>query len=127
MWDRDRKTARDNFGKKRESTGFIYGPGSEFCEAEGHLSMRSCLQDAVINSAPRIGKYIDKQELYRQCPPRKMKDKNISEIENNSCVRNVMNVTLVSIIPRELWGASCILIKVNDGVFIFTCNFKPDQ
>ena len=57
--------------------------------------MKSCSQDAVINSAPRIGKYIDKQELYRQFPPRKVKDTNISEIENTSCVRNVMKVTPV--------------------------------
>ena len=66
FWDRDRKTARENFGRKRKSTGFIYLPGSKLCEAEGHLMMRSCLQYAVINSAPRIGKYINKLELYRQ-------------------------------------------------------------
>ena len=94
MWDRDGKIAKDHFGKK--ITGFIYVPGSEFRESEGHLSTRSCLQDAVIKSAPRIGKYIDKQELYRQFPPRKVKDTNISEIENTSCVRNVMKVTPVS-------------------------------
>ena len=27
MWDRDRKIARYNFGRKRKSTGFIYLPG----------------------------------------------------------------------------------------------------
>ena len=80
MWDRDSKIARDNFDKKRKSTGLIYVPGSNFCEAEGHLSMRPCLQYSVINHASRIGKYIDKHELYRQCPPRKVKYKNISEI-----------------------------------------------
>ena len=78
LWNRDRKIARDSFGKKRKSTGFIYLPGSKFREAEGHLSMRSCLQDAVINYAPRIGKYINRHELYRQCYPRKVKDTNIS-------------------------------------------------
>ena len=88
------------FKRKRKSSVFIYVPGSKFCEAEGHLSMRSCLKDAVINSAPRIGKYIDKQELYRQCPPRKVKDTNISEIENTSCVINVMKVNPVSVIER---------------------------
>ena len=44
LWDRDRKIARDNLDKTRKSTGFIYPAGSDFCEAEGHLSMRSCLQ-----------------------------------------------------------------------------------
>ena len=56
MWDRDQKIARDDFVRERKSTRFIYLPGSKFCEAEGHLTMRSCLQDAVINYAPRIGK-----------------------------------------------------------------------
>ena len=126
LWDRDRKTARDKFGKKRKSTGFFL-PGSEFHEAEGHLSMRSCLQDAVINSAPRIGKYIYNQELYRHSPPRKLKHTNISEIENTSCVRNVMKMTPVSVIETEPWGVAFIIIIVNDGVFICTCNIKSDE
>ena len=63
MWDRDRKIARDCFGRKSKSNGFIYLPRSTFCEVEGILLMRSCLQDSVINSAPRIGKYINKLEL----------------------------------------------------------------
>ena len=63
MWDRYRKIARDKFGRKRKSTGFINLPGSKFREAEAHLTMRSCLQDAVINSAPGIEKYINKLEI----------------------------------------------------------------
>ena len=51
---------REFFSKKRKSTGFVHVPGSKFRETGGHLSMRPCLQDAVINYAPRIGKYIDK-------------------------------------------------------------------
>ena len=74
IFDRDRKMAKDNFGRKRKATRCIYLPGSDFREDEGHLSMRSCSQDAVINSAPIIGKYIDQQEFYRQCPPRKVKE-----------------------------------------------------
>ena len=65
MWERDRKTAIENFGRKRKSSGFIYLPGSKLREAEGCLTMRSCLQDSVINSSPRIVKYINKLELYR--------------------------------------------------------------
>ena len=60
MWDRDRKMAKENFGRKRKATGFIFLPGSDFREAEGHLSMRSCLQDAFINSFPQDWK------IYRQ-------------------------------------------------------------
>ena len=66
MFDRDRKMEKYNLGRKRKATRCIYHPGSYFHEGEGHLLMRSCLQDAVINYAPRIGKYIDKHELYRQ-------------------------------------------------------------
>ena len=60
MFDSGRKVGKYNFGRKRKATGCIYLPGSRFRETEGHLSMRSCLQDAVINSAPRIGKFINK-------------------------------------------------------------------
>ena len=61
--DRDRKIAKDNFIRKIESTGYIYLPGSKYREAEGHLTLSSCSQEAVINSATRIGKYINKLEL----------------------------------------------------------------
>ena len=124
MFDRDRKMAKDNFGRKRKATECIYLPGSGFREAEGHLSTRSCLQDTIINSAPRIGKFIDKQELYRQCPPRRVKDSHISEIENTSCARNVMEVTVVYGIERVHWGPASILRRVNDGFFIYTCNVQ---
>ena len=80
MFDIDTKVAKDNFGRKRKVTGCIFLPGSGFREADSNLNMRSCLKDAVNNCAPRIGKCINKQELYRQCPPRILKDSHISEI-----------------------------------------------
>ena len=120
--DRDMKVVRQKFGRKRKPTGFIFLPGSGFREAEGNLKMRSCLQDAVIDSAPRIGKFINKQELYRQFPPRRVKDSHISEIEDSECVRNVMNITPVSGIEEVKWGAASILKTVNDGVYICVCN-----
>ena len=102
------------FGRKIKSTGYNYLPGSQYRESEGHLNLRSCLHDAVINSAPGIVKYMNKHGLFRQCPPKIMKDKNINEIENYLCVRNVMIVTPVLNIERETWGACVILRKVND-------------
>ena len=80
MCDRYRKISREKFGRKRKSTEFIYLPGSKFREAEGYLKMRSRLQDAVINYAPSIGKLINKMELYRQCPPRRVKDTKMTDI-----------------------------------------------
>ena len=58
-----------NFGSKIKSTGYMYPPGYKYREAEGHLKLRSCLKDAVIKSASRIGKYIHF--------PRRVKDTNI--------------------------------------------------
>ena len=89
--------------------------------------IRSCLQDTVINSAPRIGYYIKTLEFYRQFPPIRVKDTKFSEIENTSCVRNVMRVSPVYGIEREPWGAARIMRKVNDGVYICTCNVKYDE
>ena len=90
------------------------------------MSIRLSLQDDVINSASRIGKYINKLEFYRQFPPRRVKDEKIFEIENTSCVRNVIRVTPVFRIEREPWGAACILRKVNYGVYICTCYVNID-
>ena len=64
MWDRDQKIARENFRRKIKSIGFIYLTGSILRVSEGNLTMRSCLQDDVVTSAPRIGKYINKLEVY---------------------------------------------------------------
>ena len=89
--------------------------------------MRSCLQDAAIISAPRIGKITEKHELYRLFPPIRVKDSYIYEIENTSCVRNVMEVTIVSGIERVPWGPASIMRRANDRVFICTCNVKPDE
>ena len=102
----------------------MFLPGSGFREAEGNLKMRSCLQDAVINSAPGIGKFINKLELYRQCPPRRVNNSHIYEIEDSACVRNVMNITPVLGIEEVPWGAANNLRRVNDGVYICKSNFQ---
>ena len=68
MFDRDRKMAKDNFGRKRKATGCIYLPRSVFREAEGHLSMRSCLQDAVIKSCPKNWKVYEQIGIVHTVP-----------------------------------------------------------
>ena len=70
------------------------------CQSSASDRLRSCLQDTVINSFPMIGKYINRLEFYRQCPPRRVKDIKNSDIENTSCVRNVIIVTPVYGIER---------------------------
>ena len=88
------------------------------------MKIRSFLRDAVINSDPRIGKIINKLELYRQCPLRRVKNSHISEIEDSACVRNVINITPVLRIEEVNWGTASILKTVNDGVYICVCNVK---
>ena len=83
------------FGKIIKSTGYIYFTGTQYREAEGYWNLRPCLKYVVINYPPRVGKYINKHGFYRQCPPKRVKDKNMSGIENYLCVRNIMNVTPV--------------------------------
>ena len=73
MWDRDNKITREKFDRNRKSTKFINLSSSKFCNAGGHLMMRSCLKDSIIESAPRFGKFIKKLEIYRQFPPRRVK------------------------------------------------------
>ena len=73
------------------------------------MAVSSCLQDAVINSATMIGKYLNKLELNRQCLPRRVKDTKMSEIENTSHDINVMRLIPVSGIEMEPWVAACIM------------------
>ena len=89
--------------------------------------MRSCLQETVINYAPSIEKYINKLVLYNQCPPRRVKDTNMSEIENNWCVRSVTNVTPVFQIEIELWGADIITRTGNDVIFICARSVRSEE
>ena len=39
----------------------------------------------------------------------------------------MIKMTPVSGIEREPWDVACILIRVNDGVFIYTCNVKSNE
>ena len=83
------------FWKKIKLTGYIYLSGYKYPDDEGHLNLRSCLNYAVINSAPRIGKYISTLELYNTFPHKIVKDTNMIEIGHSLCVRNIMNTTPV--------------------------------
>ena len=45
-----------------------------------------------MNSEPRIGKYINKDEFHRQFPPGRVKDTIMNDIYNASCVSRAMTV-----------------------------------
>ena len=42
--------------RKRKATGYVYLNGPPYRDAEGSSQLRSCIHDAIINAAPRIGK-----------------------------------------------------------------------
>ena len=82
------------------STGFIYLPGSQFRQAEITLELRSFLHYAIINAEPRILKFVNKNELYIQCPPIYLKDTNLDESKNSSCGSSVKKLLLVKSIGK---------------------------
>ena len=87
-------------GIKQKATGYVLLTGSSYRDAEGSSQLKSCLHYDIINSAPRIGGKIDQSELYRQCSPRKVKDKEIEELEKCECVSSVMTIAPVLNIER---------------------------
>ena len=54
---------------------------------------------------PEDWKVHKKHELYRKCPPKKMKDKNMNKIESSSRARNVM--TLKPLLNLEIENVGC--------------------
>ena len=56
---KDTRMRRTNSGRKRKATDYVLITGSSYRDAEGSPHHRSCLHDAIINSAPRIGETID--------------------------------------------------------------------
>ena len=81
--------------EKRNISVFIYLPGYQFRQAEIYLKLRSCLDDSVINAAAFIGKFTNKNEFHRQCPPILVKDTNLIEIKDASCVYIDMTISPV--------------------------------
>ena len=68
---------RTHSGRKLKATGYILIAGSPYRDAEVSPHIRSCLHDAIINAASRIGGNFDQSELYRQCSPRRVMDTTI--------------------------------------------------
>ena len=87
--------SRTYSGIIRKATGYVLITGSPYRDAEGSPHHRSCLHDAIINAAPRIGGGIDQSELYRQCSPRRVMDTRIEELDKCECVSSVMNIASV--------------------------------
>ena len=127
IWDIYQRIAKYNLGRKIKSTGYIYLPRSKYHEYEGHLKLISCLKYSVVNSAPRIGKYINKIRFYNQCPTIRVDDTNMSEIEKTLYVQSVINVTPIFQIEIETWGADIIPRTVNDGFYICSFSVRSEE
>ena len=95
---------------------------SPYRDAEGSSQLRSCLHDAIINAAPRIGREINKFGLYRQCLPRRAKDKEIKELEKCECVSSVMTTEPILNMDRSKMGTLVILMRIYGGVYVCNCN-----
>ena len=108
--------------RKRKATGYVLINGSPYRDAEGSPHQRSCLHDAIINAAPRVGEKIDQSELYRQCSPRRVMDTTTEELEKCECVSSVMNIAPGLDIEREKMGPLRIILRINDGVYVCICS-----
>ena len=49
------RICRTYSGRKLRAASFVYLQGSPYRDAEGSTQIRSCLHDAIIDAAPRIG------------------------------------------------------------------------
>ena len=107
----------DIFRKKRKGSRFCVSKNSPYSDAEESSHLRSCLRDAIINAAPRIGG-IDKLELYRQCPPRRVKDIHITELKKCECVSSIMTIAPVLNIDRLKMGYMGILLVIDYVVYV---------
>ena len=79
---KDARIRRTYSGRKRKAKGYVYITYSKDRVAEGSSHLRLCLHNEIINAHPRIGEEINKNELYRQCLPRTVKNTKIKELKN---------------------------------------------
>ena len=56
---KDTRIGQTYSGRKQRATGNVYLNGSPYRDAEGSSQLRLCLNDAIINAAPIIGRKID--------------------------------------------------------------------
>ena len=57
-------------------------------------------------------------ELYRQCPPRKVKDTNMTELEKCDSVLSIMTIAPILKFERDKMGSMRVIQVINDGVYV---------
>ena len=78
--------------------------GSPYSDAEEWSQLRLCLHNAINNASPRTGNKMDRPKLYRKCLLRRVKEKEIKELEKCECVSYVMTIAPVLNIEGEKNG-----------------------
>ena len=58
---KDTRIRRTYSGRKRKATGYVLITASTYRDAEGYPHFRSCIHDAIVYAAPRIGKKMTNQ------------------------------------------------------------------
>ena len=64
---------------------------------------------------------LEKMELYRQFPPRRVKDAQLKELGKYECVSSVMTISSVLNTERYKMGTKVILLKIGNGVYVCIC------
>ena len=75
---------------------------------------RSCMQDAVIIGAKRVGASIDRKQLLKEVPPCKTKDTSFVKIEGSPCVKAAIDFEHVKVEGIK-GGKEAALLSIEDG------------
>jgi hypothetical protein len=118
--NRQKKSKNTNVKKPRRGLDI---PG---VKVAGNRS--SCMQDAVLNGAGRLGVDLCKDVLYRAVKPRKLKGTSLGEIEAAECVDCVLRFKYVPQMHQLKGGVAYNLLQIlDDGVFLVTAESNGKQ
>ena len=78
---------------------------------------RSCMQDAVIIAAKRVGASIDRKQLLKEVPPCKTKDTSFVKIEGAPCVKAAIDFEHVKVEGIKGGKEAALLSIVDGGVY----------
>ena len=68
-----------------------------------------------------MGGGVEKLEDYIMCPPRKVKDTHMIELEKCECVLSVLTISPIINIDRGEMVTTRIIMVIDDGVYVFIC------
>eukprot|EP01048_Picozoa_sp_COSAG05_P024072 COSAG05_NODE_5495_length_1159_cov_1.066038_2_plen_268_part_01 len=100
----------------RKRNGYVALAGVE--KTTGQL--RSCMQDTVVQGVEMLGGQIDKEQLMRECPPRKTKNTSLEELEAAPTINSVVAfIPQTHIYAKIKGGPEAALVNETDGCIRF--------